>query len=282
MAVASTSAAVASSGFAPDGVNACMLSTGNLRTRTMSCSMSRDGGCLPPTAPRTSLIVFITGSRSASGNGAWICGRGSCRWAAWCSRTHLASCAACFCSAAFKVALIGFKPTPESSFASCRSSACFDRIEVSCHSEPGQRRYHLILRGRLHRLAHAGGVVFELVDGAAMGERVYPRRAVGPAHDLGDAAAVIDTFERIGQRLALETLRVSEHVADGAAGKLRVVKRQHDIRPQHALALSDDHLPGGVLRHAWTARDELLGLCRDECLSRLCPLWTQAARVPGL
>ena len=89
-----------------------------------------------------------------------------------------------------------------------------------------------------------------------------PGRAVGPAHDLCHAPAVSHALKRIGQRLALEALWVRQHVADGLVGQLRIVERQLDIRPQHALALSDDHLPGGFLRHA-SARDELLGLCLD-------------------
>ena len=95
---------------------------------------------------------------------------------------------------------------------------------------------------------------------------------------LGDAAPVLDTLQRVGQRLAFEALRVRQHVADGAAGQRRVVERQLDIRPQYALALPDDDLPGGFLRHAG-ARDQLLGLRLDEC--RLAPSPSQApvARV---
>ena len=122
--------------------------------------------------------------------------------------------------------------------------------------------------------------MFERIDGAAVGERMDPRRAIGSAHDLGDAATVSYALERVGQGLALVELRVSEHVADGAAGQLRVVKRQHDIRPQHALALSVDHLPGGFLRHAG-ARDELRGLCLDERLSRLCRSWREPLAFLG-
>ena len=77
-----------------------------------------------------------------------------------------------------------------------------------------------------------------------MGKRVDPRRAVGPAHDLGHAAAVVDAFERVGQGLALEALRVGEHVADGAAGQVRVVERQLDIGLQHAVALALDRSCG--------------------------------------
>ena len=133
---------------------------------------------------------------------------------------------------------------------------------------------HIVLRRLLHRLAHGGGVELELIDGVAVGERVDPGRAVGPAHDLCLARPVVDTFQRIGQRLALEVLRVRQHVPDGLADQLGVVERQLDIRPQYSFALADDHLPGGFLRHA-SPRDELPGLCLDERLARLRHLWRE-------
>jgi hypothetical protein len=48
-----------------------------------------------------------------------------------------------------------------------------------------------------------------------VGEAVDPGRAVGSAHDLGDAAAVSHAFERVGQRLALVELRVSLTESEG-------------------------------------------------------------------
>ncbi len=64
-----------------------------------------------------------------------------------------------------------------------------------------------------------------------------PRRAVGPAHDLGHAAAVSDALERIGQRLALEALRVRQHVADGASrpvpDRQTAARRPAAARPSH-------------------------------------------------
>ena len=65
---------------------------------------------------------------------------------------------------------------------------------------------------------------------------------------LGDAAPVVDALQRVGQRLSLEALRVRQHVADGAAGQRRVIERQLNIRPQYALALSDDDLSRGGSR----------------------------------
>ena len=107
-----------------------------------------------------------------------------------------------------------------------------------------------------------------------------PRRAVGPSHDLGDAATVADTLERVGQRLSFEALRVRQHIADGAAGQRRVIERQLNIRAQYALALSDDHLPGGFRRHAGT-RDQRPGLRLDECRARLGHLRRQSLALPG-
>ena len=155
-----------------------------------------------------------------------------------------------------------------------------DRIYVGAGGAQGEGRHHLILRRLLHRLAYGGGIKLEFVDGAAMGERVDPGHPIGPAHDLGDAAAVSHALQRVGQRLALEALRVRQHVADGAPGQRRVIERQHDIRPQHAFALADDDLSGGVLRHAG-ARDELQSLRLDERLARLCHLRRQPLALPG-
>ena len=111
------------SSFASDWVKACMLGTGSLRTRIASPSMSRAGGLAAITPPMTSFSTSISGSHGSSGNGARICGRGSCRRAAWRARAALAFCAACCCCAALSAASIARRPTPESFFASCRSSA---------------------------------------------------------------------------------------------------------------------------------------------------------------
>ena len=71
---------------------------------------------------------------------------------------------------------------------------------------------------------------------------------------LGLAAAVLLALQRVGQRLALETLRVRKHVADGAPGQIGVVERQLDIRPQYAFALPEDDLSRRGLRRGRCAR----------------------------
>ena len=45
-----------------------------------------------------------------------------------------------------------------------------DRIEVGARGEPGEGGDDVILRRLLHCLAHTGGVVFELIDGATVGK----------------------------------------------------------------------------------------------------------------
>ena len=86
--------------------------------------MSRAGGLSSVNlAAITSLSTSICGSQGSSGNGARICGRGSRRRAARWARAAWAFCAACFCWADFSAASIARRPTPESVFASCRSSA---------------------------------------------------------------------------------------------------------------------------------------------------------------
>jgi hypothetical protein len=100
-------------------------------------------------------------------------------------------------------------------------------IDIGVERQRQEHRHHGVLRGRFHRLAHGSGIVFERINGATVREGVYPWRAVGMAHDLGDAAAIVDTFERIGQGLALEARRLGEHIGDGLAGELVVVERQY-------------------------------------------------------
>ena len=77
---------------------------------------------------------------------------------------------------------------------------------------------------------------------------VDPRRAVGPAHDPCLARPVLLALQRVGQCLALETLRVRQHVADGAPGQIGVVELKLDIRPQYAFALPEDDLSRRGLR----------------------------------
>ena len=93
-----------------------------------------------------------------------------------------------------------------------------------------------------------------------------PRRAVGPAHDLGAAVAIIDALQRIRHGLALEAIGVRQHVADGAAGQVGIVERQHDIRQQHAFALAMMTAARGFLGHAG-ARGQLAWLLPDEALA---------------
>ena len=52
------------------------------------------------------------------------------------------------------------------------------------------------------------------VQAAAMGEAVDDQRAIVRAHHLGLAAAVVDAFQRVGQRLADELVGVGEHLGD--------------------------------------------------------------------
>jgi hypothetical protein len=54
-----------------------------------------------------------------------------------------------------------------------------------------------------------------------VGEAVNPHGAVGTAHHLRLAYAVVDTLERIGQRSALEFVRVGDDVSDSASGEIR-------------------------------------------------------------
>ena len=79
-----------------------------------------------------------------------------------------------------------------------------DVVQIGVDDERDERLDHFFLVGPLDRLAHGGGVVFQLVDGATMGETMYPGRAVGAAQDLGDAGAVVDTLDWVGQRRAGE------------------------------------------------------------------------------
>jgi hypothetical protein len=87
-----------------------------------------------------------------------------------------------------------------------------------------------------------------------VGEAVNPRRAVRPAHDLGDARPVSDALDRVGQRGAGETICIGQNVADRATGEFVIVERQHDVGQQDSIALALDHPLGGGHRHTGALR----------------------------
>jgi hypothetical protein len=76
-------------------------------------------------------------------------------------------------------------------------------------------------------------------------------------------------------------IRVRQDIADSAAVEIRVVKWQHDIRQQHALALTDDDGPRGALGYAG-ARGQLAGLCLDKAVALLCLFRCQPRNFQGL
>ena len=79
---------------------------------------------------------------------------------------------------------------------------------------------------RLKGCFDGGGIQVQLIDGAAVCERMDPYRAIGPSHDLGFAAPVRSPFEGIRECGADESVGVGEHVGDGAACELAVIEWQ--------------------------------------------------------
>ena len=92
------------------------------------------------------------------------------------------------------------------------------------------------------------------------GRRVDPWRAIGPAHDLGLAGAVLNAFQRIGQRCALKPGRVRQHVRDGGLAHLGVVPGRREMRQQDAGALPL-HPRGPTCCRLMPARFAILSAC---------------------
>ena len=82
-----------------------------------------------------------------------------------------------------------------------------------------------------HPISH---FAHQLIAAAAVCKAVDPQRAITPLEQLRFAAAILATFPRIRHGPADETVRVIEHVANGAAVEGPIVPEQHDIRQQDA------------------------------------------------
>ena len=170
-------------------VKTCMSTKGTLRTHVIAPPRSRACGMSETALPTTLLITFICGSHGSSGSGARICGRGSCR----CSARH-----ACSPWRPRRLLLLrrlqdGFDRVQAGAGKLVRlppQRLGLDRIDVGIDHARGERRHHRLLGNLRERRPDALGVVSQLVEGAAVRERMNERLATGPAHDLGLAPPI--------------------------------------------------------------------------------------------
>ena len=69
------------------------------------------------------------------------------------------------------------------------------------------------------------------IERPAMGEAVNEQSAVVGLHDLGLAPSVFRAFQRIGEGLADELIRVRQHVGD--RHHAQVIEVQFQVRQEH-------------------------------------------------
>ena len=101
-------------------------------------------------------------------------GRGSWRAASRCLRASSLRCAACFARRVLHHLVDGALVDAGLFADRVAQALAFRFVELGDQQKPDEQVDDLGLVGLLDRRAHRPGVVFQLIDGAAMGEAVDP------------------------------------------------------------------------------------------------------------
>src|SRR5215468_10098510 len=106
--------------------------------------------------------------------------------------------------------------------------ALTDTAEITCENNACEHLADTVLRrsGLVKSGLGVRKIVFELIDRAAVGKGMDPRRTVITPHNLRFPRAVLRSFKRIREGGVLVLCRVGQDIGDGCTGELFVIKRQ--------------------------------------------------------